>query len=273
MERAIELFANQGIGTTSVQQITEACGISKGAFYLAFKSKEDLILSIIDEFGKQFFLDVDRVVTSDQEVQEKLFQFYLTIFKFFEKHIDFGKMFIKEQHARMNLDLKKKMKLFNELLNKAILTLLRELYGENIVKKQYDLLVCIRSFIEGFSRICHIIHYPMDTEILARSLVEKTNILAKGSTSVFLDEKIMRYLQETEHLPITVGMIVSEINSCIDQEDQMDSLEYESLEVLKSQLTGENFSRAVIVGVMHNLKGDHFSWLHFLVNHYLKQNE
>lgn len=40
----------------AVQQITVACGISKGAFYLTFISKTNLKLSIIDELRKRFSL-------------------------------------------------------------------------------------------------------------------------------------------------------------------------------------------------------------------------
>lgn len=32
MDKALELFAKQGFEATSVQQITDHCGISKGAF-------------------------------------------------------------------------------------------------------------------------------------------------------------------------------------------------------------------------------------------------
>ena len=39
MEKALELFARQGFEATSVQQITEHCGISKGAFYLSLNQK------------------------------------------------------------------------------------------------------------------------------------------------------------------------------------------------------------------------------------------
>ena len=42
VDSAIELFAQKGIEATSVQQITAHCGISKGAFYLSFKSKDEL---------------------------------------------------------------------------------------------------------------------------------------------------------------------------------------------------------------------------------------
>ena len=58
MEKAIELFAARGFESTSVQQITEHCGISKGAFYLSFKSKDELILEIIDYFMKRFITKI-----------------------------------------------------------------------------------------------------------------------------------------------------------------------------------------------------------------------
>ena len=59
MEKALELFAKQGFEATSVQQITEHCGISKGAFYLSFKSKDELILALIDHFMMQITSDID----------------------------------------------------------------------------------------------------------------------------------------------------------------------------------------------------------------------
>lgn len=52
MEKAIELFSKNGVESTSIQDITNACGISKGAFYLSFKSKDDLLVEITDYFIK-----------------------------------------------------------------------------------------------------------------------------------------------------------------------------------------------------------------------------
>ena len=45
IEKAVELFAENGFESTSVQQITERCGISKGAFYLIFS--EYLIVPMV----------------------------------------------------------------------------------------------------------------------------------------------------------------------------------------------------------------------------------
>jgi TetR/AcrR family transcriptional regulator, cholesterol catabolism regulator len=44
---AIELFYRQGALTTSVRQITEACGLTPGALYNHFESKEQLLYVVV----------------------------------------------------------------------------------------------------------------------------------------------------------------------------------------------------------------------------------
>ncbi len=52
--KALELFAARGYGNTSVDEITEACGMSKGNFYYYFDSKEELVYVIRDWSVKEF---------------------------------------------------------------------------------------------------------------------------------------------------------------------------------------------------------------------------
>ncbi|MBY9077667.1 TetR/AcrR family transcriptional regulator [Paenibacillus sp. HN-1] len=46
IKTAMELFAQKGASSTSMQEIAERCGISKGSLYLLFKSKEELQESV-----------------------------------------------------------------------------------------------------------------------------------------------------------------------------------------------------------------------------------
>lgn len=48
-EKGKKLFEKQGLKKTSVDELTEAVGISKGAFYLFYESKEELFLEILEE--------------------------------------------------------------------------------------------------------------------------------------------------------------------------------------------------------------------------------
>jgi TetR/AcrR family transcriptional repressor of nem operon len=46
-----ELFVAQGTAATSLEDITRRAGVSKGLFYLYFRSKDDLLLALQDEFS------------------------------------------------------------------------------------------------------------------------------------------------------------------------------------------------------------------------------
>lgn len=48
MRVSVALFAEQGYAQTSVQQIVDAAGVTKGAMYHYFRSKDDLLFDIYD---------------------------------------------------------------------------------------------------------------------------------------------------------------------------------------------------------------------------------
>lgn len=48
-EKGKRLFEKQGLRKTSVDELAEAAGISKGAFYLFYDSKEELFLEILEQ--------------------------------------------------------------------------------------------------------------------------------------------------------------------------------------------------------------------------------
>jgi len=52
-EKGKRLFEKQGLKKTSVDELTEAVGISKGAFYLFYESKEELFLEILEQLEKE----------------------------------------------------------------------------------------------------------------------------------------------------------------------------------------------------------------------------
>jgi AcrR family transcriptional regulator len=49
-----ELFAAQGIKKANVEDLTRAAGISKGAFYLFYNSKEELFFELIEQFEADY---------------------------------------------------------------------------------------------------------------------------------------------------------------------------------------------------------------------------
>lgn len=54
IEASIKLFLAKGYEGTSVKEITEAVGIGRGTLYWYFKSKDDILVSIFEEWEKAF---------------------------------------------------------------------------------------------------------------------------------------------------------------------------------------------------------------------------
>lgn len=48
MQAALELFAEQGYANTSVRQVVDTAGVTKGALYHYFQSKDDLLFAIYE---------------------------------------------------------------------------------------------------------------------------------------------------------------------------------------------------------------------------------
>ena len=90
MDTAIELFAEKGYEATSIQEITKHCGISKGAFYLDFKSKDELLYAIHDIFIS-YVLDKAKkaYATYDTPVSRlyAIIQSFTKVFGLYKSHI------------------------------------------------------------------------------------------------------------------------------------------------------------------------------------------
>ena len=53
LQVAMQLFSTYGLKKTNVEDITRACGISKGAFYLFYESKEQLFMDLLEISDQQ----------------------------------------------------------------------------------------------------------------------------------------------------------------------------------------------------------------------------
>jgi AcrR family transcriptional regulator len=57
-EAGYKLFSAYGLQKTSVEELAEAAGISKGAFYIFYESKEALFMDVIEEVEVRFRRDI-----------------------------------------------------------------------------------------------------------------------------------------------------------------------------------------------------------------------
>ncbi|MDQ0160360.1 TetR/AcrR family transcriptional regulator [Alkalibacillus salilacus] len=66
LDAAVQLFQKNSFHETSVEDITSACGISKGGFYKHFNSKESMILELLQRYYDELFWEAEHL-TKDLE--------------------------------------------------------------------------------------------------------------------------------------------------------------------------------------------------------------
>lgn len=151
MDGAVQFFSVKGFHQTSVQEIANAAGISKGAFYKHFDSKESMLIEILkhylleivsvasntsfpsemgrkEVFKKKLLIEIERTL-SDQE-------FFMMVFKDFPQ----------SENEQLEL-LIKEMRSSTTALHKSLLL---ETYGTGIQDFLPDLVVILEALLREY---------------------------------------------------------------------------------------------------------------------------
>lgn len=214
---------------------------------------------------KQIIADIDSSVKKCSHSDEMLSTFFYTTNKAFQDNSTFAKIFFKEQTHTVNENLLNRLTYYDNKINDIILYIIDYLVLKNENTK-YDLLICIKGFMKVYVDLFLIYELPLiDLDVLTKSLVEKTNILAKHSTIPFITKESAQVLQnhikgEDNHS--------KQIIELIDQllHDIEEPIEKESLELLKNMVQSENNSLAIIKGLLENVKNNpQCKWVSYLI--------
>ena len=68
-QSALELFASQGIQSTSTAQISKKAGVASGTLFVHFKSKQELIDTIYISIKKNAFSDLIKNMPADSSIE------------------------------------------------------------------------------------------------------------------------------------------------------------------------------------------------------------
>ena len=72
VEVALGVFARQGIGATSVEDIVSEAGYSRGAFYSSFATMDELVLDVMDDVVAKSIAQLDAVLAGAGDPQSFL---------------------------------------------------------------------------------------------------------------------------------------------------------------------------------------------------------
>ncbi|ASN03567.1 TetR/AcrR family transcriptional regulator [Virgibacillus necropolis] len=193
---SIDLFADKGFYSTSIQEIAEKSNVSKGAFYLHFHSKDELLLEIF-----KYYYDLmqenlqnatdERLSPKENFIKQVEVQFYEIL-----KHKSFILTQLKEQAITLNKELFEFIRFKEFETHKWYKKTLIAIYGDEVKPYVTD----AGNIFEGIKNryIQILIQGDIDIPIpeLASFLVERLddiviNLLSKGRNPMLTEEKMV----------------------------------------------------------------------------------
>ncbi|WP_173918447.1 TetR/AcrR family transcriptional regulator [Halobacillus sp. Marseille-Q1614] len=257
IETSIKLFASKGFTATSVQEIASECNISKGAFYLYFKSKDALLLEIFYHYSQEIQIKTEEIQAMNLDPRTKLIQQLSVTFKEIIKHRDFIIMQIREQAIPFNKDIESfiQQMRFNTYLfyKKGLLAI----YGKEIDHIIWEVSVLLQGIFKAYVDLIIIEGIEFDIDELCASIVKRVDFLVHGFTQTgdqpVITDKLMNqiipddfYYNQLETIIYTLENIEKEAEGDVEV----------TASVLLEEIKKKEPRLAVIKGMLSNLEND-----------------
>ncbi|WP_078411657.1 TetR/AcrR family transcriptional regulator [Priestia abyssalis] len=261
IESAIKLFALKGFSSTSVQDIVTESGISKGAFYLYFKSKDALLLAILQYYFDKIQKSLSAHEDKNLSPRERFTKQLNALFETLVEHREFMIMQSREQAIPLNESIKKLIFNMHLETQQFYRNGLLSVYGEKIEPFLWDLSAILDGLFQSYVRILLIDKQNFDSLELAEFLMRRMDSISQAITSdhpILTDEKVENLLNKTKSLFLKdknhVITLLETMKKELKKMDEKEDLEI-SLEVLQSEINRENPRIPVIQGMLSNFKG------------------
>ncbi|SES10667.1 transcriptional regulator, TetR family [Gracilibacillus ureilyticus] len=213
---SMKLFAEKGYHATSIQEIVQKANVSKGAFYLYFQSKDDLLIAIFEYYTKTVFDKLAKVSEGITDPYEQLEKQVTELFTLFRDHKEYLLV-----HFRENINIGEKLDNLIFQLNKQgfewIQTRLTAIYGEKLNDHIVDVAIHFDGIMNSYFKWIALHRMTFDPETVAKTLIKRMDILiqtilTEGNPPLFTIKDMKYYTKDSktkmeklfEHLSIKI---------------------------------------------------------------------
>ena len=230
MDKAMHLFSLKGFAQTSVQEIAHAAGISKGAFYKHYESKESLFIELLKRHQEELTAELrasgfegirDRKEAFKQKLSLEINQtldnkeFFLMVFKDFPKDeaSQMMPLFEELRSAQLALTQNSLLDVYGEKIQPFLSDLVAVLEG---IKREYFFILIFENQSVDVPKLADFIAGSIDAIVGRLEVMEP---VLKGQESKptspedpfeALEEKIRRELGGSEKLLSTLHLLKEE---------------------------------------------------------------
>ncbi|MCP3738322.1 TetR/AcrR family transcriptional regulator [Rossellomorea sp. BNER] len=260
IETAMKLFATKGFNATSIQEIATECGISKGAFYLHFKSKEALLLSILKYYFNRIHTMINKIENEALDPRTQFMKQMQCQLIEIQKHKEFIIMQARENAIPFNDEIEQlihSMRLESNLFyTKSIMSI----YGEKVKPYLYDVSLMLQGFFHSFLELIMLDKIKVDIPYLTEYMLNRADdivagLLKSNEPSVVPTDKMEQFISDSISKNLNKESIIKSIRRYKEQFSKKEEDLFITLEVLEEEIARDHSRIPVIQGMLANLKG------------------
>ncbi|PRP54521.1 TetR family transcriptional regulator [Bacillus halotolerans] len=258
IKTSIRLFAKKGYASTTIQEIASECGISKGAFYLHFKSKEALLLSACEYYigmsmKKMKQIEEDLAGQPPKDVLKKQIS---AQFEDFRDHKDFIVLLLTENIIPENQEVKQYFYKVTAETDKLYRNALLATYGKETENYLSDLSIMARGIVHSYMNVMVFNEeIKIDADNISEFIMERLDDLVQGLSRSSLNPLMPKDIYSL--VPADKGQILQDIQKVKENTALPEDI-IVSLDVIEEELSQEKPRKPIIKGLLSNLTGSDF---------------
>ncbi|MFB1097970.1 TetR/AcrR family transcriptional regulator [Terribacillus sp. JSM ZJ617] len=264
IERATEIIAKKGYHAASIQEIAVASKLSKGAFYLYFKSKEELMAEILRYHIRLITEEIEKIDQLDLDSREKAKLRLTTMMRELVKR---GNFIVMQRHD-IDSEIGKEMELFfleemEKGRRKTELDLL-EVYGEESKPYLKDLRMMQEGILAQIIGDMLLHGLILDLDKTASYILERMDDMVEGllkrkaeplvtdatpvSASIF--EKEMKE-REVKQVLERMQVVILTLDADVQDVQELQGV----VELIQEEMQKKEPKKLLIQGLIANFKG------------------
>lgn len=261
---ATTLFGKQGIYATSIQQIADECGISKGAFYLQFKSKDELILSIVKYFYSMIHETVQQIEQSTLPPREQFAKQLYVQFEHIIQNKSVYMMLVKEQSIPLNKEIDEYIQSIRKDIENWYVKKIPIIYGEQVKPYIVDLTILFEGIRSFYEQLLLIDDFDIELDELAHYILRRYDDLVSGiikrnekplittkQFGSFYDQETDKSIHENVRKQLlSMEKIITQTNLKQTEKEQL----HETIDYLLSELEREDIRLFIFKGMLANFE-------------------
>jgi len=150
IDTSIKLIAGSGIQSLTIKNIANEIGVSEPAIYRHFKSKFDIIYSIMDYFDSYSLEVCEKIENSNLDALGKIDLFFQNRYRFFSDHPELTKVMFSEEAFQYDSQLSGKVMSIMHQHREILLKIIDQGQKENLIRSDIS-----------FDHLFHLVIGPM----------------------------------------------------------------------------------------------------------------